>query len=281
MFDRFDRYAPFVEVLHVYHDGREFFLIPDWSALLLRAKVRPLLPNLKRLYIASAHPLAKLTDLLMWIRTCATSSIVEVSTSIRDCFVPNDSWAMSYASALETMDVVVRSCPNIQRLSLFPHLLHDRLAPDPWKPLASPSPKRWFDYLSELPSLRHLEVTNSWLTNISLVAISRLTSLETLDLHLGDFQGFGIPWGINSDLSDDAFLSLCQLSLSCATSYAMDKFPTIPKLFKTMSELNVHISREEGDNEYISAGSSVTVIFPWVIHAPHLNILRALCPLGG
>lgn len=221
----------------------------------------------------------------MWIEAFAASTIVKVSTSIRNYFWPDDIWAMSEADAGKILKTLVKSSPNIQRLDLCPHKTDFKSpSPNPRGSLLDPPSKLWFEYLAELPLLRHLSLTNGWLTYPSLVAISRLGTLESLDLHIGDFQGFGVPHDhevdINSDLSDDAFHSLRKLSLSRTTDYGTDRFPTIPKLLRTITELEVHVSRGDEDYGNELPGRTVTSVFPWLIHAPHLKNLRALCSPG-
>lgn len=212
----------------------------------------------------------------MWIKTFGADTVVDVSTSIHEYFWPDNIWAMTYACSSETLESLVKRCANVRKLAICPHQICDNSLPySPYRPPAERSPKLWFDYLTELPSLRHLEVTNGWLTYPCLMALSQLTSLESLDLHLGDFQGFGIPRDINEEMSDDAFPSLRKLLLSRVSCYRISKFRTLPKLFRNITEFEAHLASKDGG--FSTSGSSFILgIVPYLVHAPNLKTLRAI-----
>ncbi|KAG9090385.1 hypothetical protein FS749_000596 [Ceratobasidium sp. UAMH 11750] len=178
-FSRFDVYAPYVKVLHVYGTGILYYRVEGWSVLISRARKHALLPNLRKLHFKMPHK-PHPPDYFMWMTTFYSSSLVDISITPSDSDAPP---LISYRTASLVLKSLMQHCPKIQRLSLLPNReLNSHYKDRETTILACLPVDPFYRYMNAATSLRHLTGTFAWFQENALLVLGRLPNLERIDI---------------------------------------------------------------------------------------------------
>ncbi|KAG9124495.1 hypothetical protein FRC07_011427 [Ceratobasidium sp. 392] len=175
-FSRFKLYVPYIKSLKIYH--KQHMSLSNWHIINSVLGQRPLLPNLRSLsihYLDDSPPVRLYVDWLNWL-------VSPLLTKVE--FVGPVAKGLSPLEVLTVLHIVVNRCPRLERLALPQH--------DPQLvgvfeetsiqlgQLQIRTPEK---YLSELRSLRELEVSSSFLALEPFRMISELPQLQSLKLY--------------------------------------------------------------------------------------------------
>ncbi|KAG9128030.1 hypothetical protein FRC07_006144 [Ceratobasidium sp. 392] len=211
--DRLDYYGPFVRHLEIYSSKSRDYHVPSWRRLLSYIENHNLLPNLVRLTLSATQ--SSNHDLFLWIRTFLSPSLNAIQV-IPDVYEgPSE---MSGLVAGSLLGQIIKRCPNIRNISLFPSLplysseangyviadfcdssFYDRLPTLHLTELGCTTEiltEEWIHVLEGLPLLERLDVYSA----DSEIATSNLSSppaLKHLGLHLVDWHEIKLIWKLN------------------------------------------------------------------------------------
>lgn len=277
-----------MEILQVYSKACNYYTISGSSLLLSQAQKHCLLPNLKELSFVDETQSACGQDEAMWIMAFG-------SDTVRSVLLPRhrgrNEWKFTYSTASTILDTLVQRCPNITKLSIYPQqdssdssatasldiysTSSDGSTPSNTSTSAGISelPKWWYEYLRELPQLSYLSVTDGWLFRPCLIALSQLPNLHTLEFHSETIFEVQESEVTDSDLSNEAFSRLRQLSLHGLDQDDVVDVLGIQKLLRNITKFE--FEHEMALNSFEERDDWITYEFlPLLVNLPCLKDLR-------
>lgn len=198
---RFTLYAPLVKFLRINKKYKGLCKVRGWRSLFQRIRNRALLPNLKTLRIdqyAVPSPVTQCTQSVMWTIALLSPSLEAIDLICED---EEEPVPVTYLAALAIMDAILKVCPTVQKLSLFPTIeIHDES--DEYFPLVNLlDTKPLLSYFSELRNLTELVTSSHMITSEALQVLGELPRLKRLSFQRDFIEDIDIP----GDFPDNAF----------------------------------------------------------------------------
>ncbi|KAG8713291.1 hypothetical protein FRC09_018883 [Ceratobasidium sp. 395] len=180
--ERFNYYAPFVKNLEIYRpSSRRDYQIVGWRRLLRHVQKHNLLPNLARLTMSALSMSSH--DQFLWIRAFLSPSLNTIQV-IPDA--DDGPCEISSLVAGSLLGQIIKSCPNIRSISLFPSTSTSVSETNGFV-AADFCDSSFYDRLSAL-RLTELGCTTQILSEDSIHVLESLPLLERLDLFSADIE---------------------------------------------------------------------------------------------
>ncbi|CAE6478277.1 unnamed protein product [Rhizoctonia solani] len=273
-FTRFDIYAPLVKSLDLYGDSKHSYDFTGWGTL--NQRQRPLLPYLSSLTMRGAGGSRGSGDQLMWTTLLASSTLREVRTVSSGKKRPTPSSVAPVTASL-LLSQVVRQCPDLQVLSIFPEPAltntgnHKEGIFESFLALSQPP---FHVYLPQVRQLRELASNRQILRPDVLPVVASLPLLVHLEI-------FTLSIELDDDISlpENAFPSLQRLSVYLGSNQGVTDLWRIPAL-QQLTSLRIEFRdqhNDETDDPDNWARSLLSTIAKNSPNLRHLHVNFSLC----
>ncbi|KAF8595576.1 hypothetical protein BDV93DRAFT_611349 [Ceratobasidium sp. AG-I] len=243
-FSRFDLYAPLVRSLDVYSKQEPAFKTTGWQALNWRRERQPLLPALSRLVVSQTGvSTVEYTQQTMWICLLLSPSlkIIQISHALNETEI-------SGLAASTILQGVIKTCPQLQILTLFPSNpidVPDAKAEEQEFLLHLLEPKSVYYYFASLQNLCQLETGPLALESEGLQALGSLPRLKHLVIR------FSFNRTLDSDRSipdghrgSHLFPALEQLTLNQPNYEEVETVLHLKPLVQNLTRFNLSMNSE-------------------------------------
>ncbi|KAF8604351.1 hypothetical protein BDV93DRAFT_606047 [Ceratobasidium sp. AG-I] len=276
-FTRFEKYSPFVRQLTTSnlwqinaHQGKRKFTLESWSTLISRAKIGPLLANLRALNVKGSPDSDD--EVILYLSTF-------IVPSLRSLHIHPEDHKISLSTTFSILALVRKSCPQLGTLSTGLSACNVQQAASLYPIFSS----LIADELKTMHSLSFLHIHFNLMNSNTLSALAKLSQLERLFIsNMLDPHDYTIA-GIEAVfLPEDSFPALRSLILGAIDVTDILSIWSIPPLVKRLTHLHLNDTFSDA-GMYSVFGEVARFLPPICIGSPHLQdiIIHSYDPMHG
>jgi hypothetical protein len=218
--------------------------VSPWRTLISRARIAPLLPNLRSLKLQKI-PESYGQIQLMWITAFASPSLRSVEAGYAE--TAPDGAQLSFATMSLIMKVLVERCPQVETLALFPGAVQKanstRMIEEEddgeHSTLALVCDRPFHHYLANAQNLLSLTANTTLINPKPLEILSQLPLLESLDIFPLS-QGHTPTGVLPVTLPDSAFPALRSLNVRLLPAGCLSALWSIDQMVRNLTRLGLY-----------------------------------------